>query len=694
MTARRVLVALLLVSCRRGPVSEPSAPSSELACRDFYQYANRDWLATATIPPDEERWSARLEMKQRALGVLHDILESLRTTPAPAGTLEAVLGQFYGTCMDAARADADGAAPLRDQLARIDAIDTKASLAREVSRLHLEGTAAVFAFAGAQDRRNATEVIAEASPTDILGLPDRDYYLRAGADTETVRTAYVAHIARTLALTGVAEPGSQAQAKRVMAFETALARGSLTVTEQQDPTAVQHPMTRAELDALMPAWSWQLYLEVVGRPDIATINLTQPSYFAAIDALVRTAPLDDWKAYLRWRVAAQAAPYLSSAFVDEDFRYAAQLGGVQQLAPRWRRCVAVTDELLGEAIGRLYVAKEFPPAAKASATALAGNVRATLREQLATLDWMTAATRQRAIAKLDAMVIQMGYPDAWRDHAALATAPGPFWSNVVAARRFEAARQLAKIGRPVDRNEWLQTPAAVDGYYDDRLNRASVAAGLLQPPYFDPGGDLAANYGALGVMVGHELTHGFDARGRRFDARGSLRDWWAPEDEREYLRRAQLLIDQFNGYVVIDGMHIDGQQTLSENLADLGGLEIAYAALQRALRDQPRTLIGGLTPEQRFFVAYARSWRSAYRVKFPSFCPLAVWPLLVTWGTEPRAPGWVDGGGGAAAGVCARAAKGGRSASESTHFASKEPAGRRQPLFVVIETFFILEHAP
>jgi putative endopeptidase len=611
-----VAIGLCAMSCaHRSPAGSASA-NPDLACQDFYQYANREWLASATIPSGEERWSVRLEMRQRTLDRLHAILESVRTVGGAPGSLEAKLGTFYGTCMDAERAESDGAGPLHPQLARIDAIDTRDALVREIGRLHMEGIPALFWLTGAQDPRRSTDVIAEAAATGILGLPDRNDYLRAGPDAERLRAEYVAHVARTLVLSGLAKPEADARAGRVMAFETALARASMTVVEREDPAALLHPMTRAELAAHMPGWSWHVYLAAAGRPDVDTVNVTEPRYFAAIDGLLRSMPLDEWKSYLRWRVAAQAAPYLGSPFVEEDFRFAAALGGAREILPRWRRCIEITDELLGEALGRLYVEHEFPPSAKQRASALAQTVIATFRDELAALPWLTEPTRQQALAKLDALVITMGYPDAWRDYGALAVQPGPFWSNVVSARRFESAHQLAKIGRPVDRNEWLQSPPAVDGHFDERLNRANVAAGLLQPPYFDMAGDDAANYGAIGAVIGHELIHGFDARGRKFDGRGNLRDWWAPADEREFLRRAQLVVDQYARFVAIDDQHIDGALTLSENIADVFGVKLAYAAMKRALRDRPQTVIGGRTPDQRFFLSYARSWVSVYRPEY------------------------------------------------------------------------------
>jgi putative endopeptidase len=530
---------------------------ARVACQDFYQYANRDWLSTATIPPDATHWGVRDEMRESARAVLREILESPRATDPPAGTSEWKVRHFYASCMDSARAEAEGAKPLQEELARIDAIGSRDALENEIARLHRADVSAAFYFTAAQDAKHSSEVIADASPNTVLGLPDRDYYLRTDPVSERTREAYVAHVARTLVLSGLPKAAAEARASRVMAMETMLAGASMTITEQRDPAAVYHKMTVPQLAALTPTWSWPAYFRAIGRPDLTVVNITEPKFFAAVDGMLRSTPLEDWKGYLRFRYTARAAPYLSSAFVDEDFRFAAVLGGARALPPRWKRCLSITDELLGEALGRLYVERAFRPEAKARMLTLVQNVVAVFRESLSALPWMSEATRRQALAKLDSFTIKIGYPDTWRDYSALSVRDGSFWSNIVSAREFETARQLAKIGRPVDRDEWLQTPSMVDAYFDQNLNKVSFTAGLLQPP-----------------------------------------------------------VDQYDRYGVLDDLHIDGKQTLSENIADIGGVKLAYAALERALRGKPRAIVDGMTPEQRFFLAYARSWRTVHRPEF------------------------------------------------------------------------------
>jgi len=612
---RALAVALLgsATACSAGAGAAPATSTTAAApgegrpaCQDFFRHVNRDWLARAVIPADAARWGVRDAMRDQTRSVLHQILESIRTTTA-RGTTEAVVATFYRTCLAAERDDG-GVAVLRGELARIDAVGSRAALTRAVARLHRQGVPVLFSLAAAQDATQATRVIADVTPVGALGLPDRDDYL--GNDA-TTRTAYRDLVARMLELSGLPAGAARSGAGRVLALETSLARASLTIAERQDPAALDHPMDLARLAALTPRWPWPAYLRAMGQPDLTVVNIQEPRYLAAVDDLMDSVPLDDWKIYLRWRLAAALAAHLGPAFAAEDFRFAALLGGAPSPPARWKVCVGVTDETLGEALGRLYVEREFPPRARADMLALVRNVVAAFRDDLATLPWMGAETRRQARAKLDAFAIKIGHPEVWRDDSALAVSDGPFAANLIRAREHETIRQLAKIGRPVDRDEWLQTPPTVDAYFDYRLNKASFPAGLLQPPYFDPDGDPAANYGAIATVIGHELTHGFDDTGRRFDAAGNLRDWWTPADAAAYAARAARLVDQYQAYSVGGGLHIDGRQTLSENIADLGGVRLAYAAMERALRDEPRT--GGPSPARRFFLAYARSWAGLFR---------------------------------------------------------------------------------
>jgi len=577
------------------------------ACDQFYRYANGGWLRTATIPPDDPEWGAFAAIYERSLVALRAVLDSLpKSNPAP-GTPEWKVAHFYASCMDSARAEADGAAPIKPELARIDAITDVPGLQAELARLSQMEVTPGFFFYAAPDQKHSNDVIANLSQGG-LGLPERDYYFRADSVAQRTRRQYVAHIGRTLVLTGVPAATAGREAQRIMALETALAKASMTIVEQRDPNAIYHKMTVAELGALTPGWSWAAYFRDNGRPDIATVNVHQPKFFTAFGQMLRKTPIADWKSYLRWQYAAAAAPLLSSAFVKENFDMSSLLEGTTENRPRWKRCLSQTDGWMGEALGKVYVAREFSPTAKARALSLVQNLEAVLHDDLATLPWMSEATRTQAIEKLDAFVNKIGYPDHWRDYSALEVQDAPFFTNATAAAAFESHRELAKIGKPTDRAEWAMTPPTVNAQYSSVHNDITFPAGILQPPFFDPDADDASNYGAIGSIIGHEMTHGFDDEGRQFDAQGNLRDWWTAADASEYNKRAALVVDQYNHDLVIDTLHLNGQQTLGENIADIGGLKLAYAAMERALQGKPRPLIDGFTPEQRFFLAYAQEW--------------------------------------------------------------------------------------
>lgn len=584
-------------------------------CRDFYRYANGAWLARTTIPAEWPIWDGFVEVEERTAAVVHGILDSLATATDRSGSPGWKVGRFYASCMDSARVDRDGARPIQGELARVDAIASVADLEGEIARLHRAGIEAAFAFSSAQDEKQSTAVIAELSQGG-LGLPDRDYYFRADTVAQRTRREYVAHVARVLALTGVPMATAQRDAEHVMAIETQLAKASMTIVAQRDPNAVYHKMTARQLAAVTPAWSWPTFFEMVGAPPIPAANVQQPAFFAALNGMLRTVPLAEWRVYLRWRYAAAASRYLSQPFVDEDRRFYATLTGVHVLHPRWKRCAAATDRALGEALGQVYVERAFPPEAKAKALALVENLEAVLHDELSTLSWMDTATRRQAVAKLAAFSNKIAYPDRWRDYSALAVTDGSFWSNVQAANAFEVHRRLAKIGKPLDRAEWGMTPTTVNAYYNPNMNEIMFPAAILQPPFFDPAADAASNYGAIGAVIGHEMTHGFDDQGRQYDAQGNLRDWWTATDAAAYTARVGRIVDQYNQFVVLDTIHINGKQTLGENIADLGGLKIAYGALERSLAGQPRPLIGGLTPEQRFFLAFAQAWHAKTRPEY------------------------------------------------------------------------------
>ena len=464
----------------------------------------------------------------------------------------------------------------------------------------------MFSFGSAQDYGDASQVIAEARAGG-LGLPDRDDYLDSDDRSREVRQRYVEHVAEMLALLGEPAGQAMADAHSVMAMETTLAAASLTRVERRDPDNVYHRMSPAELQQLTPSFDWSAYLAAAGIPGIDAVNVTQPDVYRALEALLAGKSLDDWKTYLRWHLVDAAAPYLSAPFVTADFEFNSRfLRGVTEMEPRWQRCVGLADRDLGESLGRLFVEHTFSPETKAEVETMVHHIEAAMAERIAGLDWMSPATKEQARAKLDAMRNKIGYPAHWRDYGSIAVRRDDFFGDVVRSRSFESRRQLAKIGQPVDRDEWGMTPPTVNAYYDPSMNDMNFPAGVLQPPLYDPRSDAAPNYGDTGGTIGHELIHGFDDEGSRFDAAGNLRNWWTPEDRAAFETRAQCVVDQYAGYTVVDDIKINSELTLGEDLADLGGTIIAYEAWKQATAGEDLQPQDGLTPDQRFFVGFAQ----------------------------------------------------------------------------------------
>jgi putative endopeptidase len=597
---------------------EPSEmDTSASACRDFYRYAVGGWLQKNPLPADYPSWGAFNELAERNRDALRQILERLEKSDAPPGSDERKLGDFYGSCMDEAAIEAQGARPLAEDLRRVSAITTLPELEAEIARLQTFGVNAAFQFGSEQDRKDSESVISSAAQGG-LGLPERDYYTKTDKESKALRAKYLSHIAKLLALAGEKKAAASAHAKTVLAFETKLALASMTPIEQRDPIATFHKLEAPALAKLTPNFSWSSYLKAIGAPEKIAVNVQQPKFFQQFSKQLTGEPLSAWKIYLKWQLLSAAAPYLSKAFVDEDFDFNERtLLGTQQILPRWKRCVSATDQAMGFALGRLYVAQYFPPDSKVRMDRLVKNLIAALSDDLTTLPWMGEATRKAALEKLSAFAQKIGYPDRWRDYSALAIAKGPYVSNVMAGTLFEFRRDLAKIGKPVDRTEWGMTPPTVNAYYNPLKNEIVFPAGILQPPFFDAKEDDAVNYGAIGAVIGHEMTHGFDDQGRKFDAKGNLTDWWTKEDAAQYEARAACVEKQFSGYEVEPGLYEKGQLVLGESIADLGGLSIAYRAMRKALEGKPEPApIDGLTADQRFFLGWARVWATNDRPEF------------------------------------------------------------------------------
>jgi len=580
---------------------------------DFFRHANGGWINADPIPADRAYWGVDTLLEQKNQVFIRDLLISLSRDGAAAAGVQRQLADFYASGMDEQGIEAAGISPLQAEFDRIAAIADTDELQAEFARLQMIGVAAPLQFGQMQDFKDSTQVIALVVQSG-LGLPNRDYYLKSEPIFAAARAEYLRHVARMIELTGEPAAAAERQSKTVMALETRLARASMSDVEQRDPKAVYHPMTLERAAALTPHLNWRGLLKNVGHPEITSLNVATPEFFKALDREVPGTTLADWKAYLRWQLIDAYAPYLPRAFADEDFRMRRVLTGAQELQPRWLRVLAAEDEALGFAIGEMYVARKFSPEAKRAAVVMVEHVRDALREDLRTLQWMSPATRAAALEKLAQMELRIGYPDQWRDYSALEIDRGPYALNVLRAREFEQRRQFDKIGKPVDRSEWSMTPQTVNAYYDPSMNSLNVPAGILQPPFFDPGWPDAVNYGATGATtVGHEMTHGFDDQGAKFDGHGNLENWWAPADLKKFQAATRCVSEQFSRYAVPGGLHVQGDLVTGEAVADLGGLILAQRALHAL--PAPKTAAGSqdASPDRLFFIAFAHSWAGQMR---------------------------------------------------------------------------------
>ena len=587
-------------------------------CENFYQFADGGWMAKNPIPASYPSWGSFNELSEKNREVLHKILEdAAKNTAAPRGSNEQKIGDYYAACMDTEKVESDGLKPLGSELDRIERIQDLPGLEAEVARLQMEGVDALFRVGALQDFKNSTQMIGGAFQGG-LGLPDRDYYTKTDDQSKQIREKYIVHVRKMLELMGDDTAKAAIEAQTIMSVETKLAEASMTRVERRDPNAIYHKMALADLKTLTPHFAWGGYLQDIGASGIHEINIGQPNFFKEVDEELTAVKLADWKTYLRWHLIDDAAPRLSSKFVDEDFDFKDKvLRGTKEILPRWKRCVTATDRALGEALGQVYVEKTFSPEAKARARQMVGNLIAALRDDLSTLPWMGPETRKQAIAKLEAFMPKIGYPDKWRDYSALQVDRGPYVENVFRADRFEFRRDLAKIGKPVDRTEWGMTPPTVNAYYNPSMNEIVFPAGILQPPFYDPEADDAINYGGIGAVIGHEMTHGFDDQGAKFDGQGNLKNWWSPDDLKSFQARAGCVEKQFDSFEVEPKLHENGKLVLGESIADLGGLTIAYVAFQRSLQGKPAPKdIDGFSSEQRFFLGWAQVWADNIRPEY------------------------------------------------------------------------------
>jgi putative endopeptidase len=584
-------------------------------CTDLYTYSCGGWMKKNPIPADQASWAVYSKLYQDNQRFLWGVLQDLSQRTAGRSADQQKLGDYFAACMDTAAVERAGLAPLQPRLQRIAALKSKSEIPAYLGSEHLltrvyeygrGPSGALFRFTSDQDLGNSDQVIAFALAGG-LGLPDRDYYTKADAKSQELRKQYVAHVTKMLQLTGSPANAAQRDAATVLRLETDLAKASLTRVEQRDPYKLYHKMTSRQLQALTPHFDWSVYLQAIGYPQLSQFNVTEPAFYEEVDRVLAQTPLNDLKTYFRWQLLHKNAPYLSSALVQEDFNfYSRTLRGVQQMPARWKQCVRLTNRDLTDPLGKEFVARTFTPEMKQRTLEMTQSIEQAMEEEINGLTWMGPPTKQQALLKLHSIVNKIGYPDKWRDYSSVAISHDDFLGNVSQATVFESRRELNKIGKPPNRTEWMMPTPTVDAYYSAQMNDINFPAGVLQPPLYDPKMDDAPNYGDTGSTIGHELTHGFDDEGSKFDAHGNLRDWWTKQDEAEFNRRTSCVADQYAKYTIVDNIKINSRLTLGEDVADLGGTILAYNAWQAATKGQQLEDRDGLTPEQRYFVGFAQ----------------------------------------------------------------------------------------
>jgi endothelin-converting enzyme/putative endopeptidase len=583
-------------------------------CTDFFEFANGAWRAQNTMPSSMVRWSRRWASGELAKDQLKAILDEISAKPGwPAGSVEQLVGDHYAACMDQPRIDALGLKPIEPLLAEIDAVKDVAGVQTAIARLHELGIPVPFGLASGSDNHEPSQVIAFVAASG-LGLPDRDYYLKSEPRFQEAREKYREHVARMLALAGAAPAAAKASADAAFAQEKALAEASLDNVSLRDPQQTDHKTTFADLQKLAPRFDWAAYFDAARIPR-ADLNVNEPRFLQEFDRQLGEVPVGNWRTYLRWHLIRAAAPSLTSAFAEEDFRFNdAYLGGATEMKPRWKRCVESTDALLGEALGRKYVERHFPPEAKARMQEMVKNLLLAMGDTIRGLEWMGPATKARALEKLSTFNPKIGYPDKWKDYSAVPIRRDAFWDDVAAASRFGVEDDRRQIGKPADRGRWGMTPPTSNAYYNPLLNEIVFPAGILQPPAFRIDATDAVSYGAIGVVIGHEISHGFDDQGAQFDAQGRLSNWWTDEDLKKFQERGQCVVDQFEGYFIEPGIHHNGKLVLGESIGDLAGARIAFRAYQRSREGKgPEPTIDGFTPEQQFFIAWGQFRGDALR---------------------------------------------------------------------------------
>lgn len=581
---------------------------SASACQDFYQFACGGWKKANPIPPDQTRWGRFEMLREYNRAISRQILEKAAAKKQYSDPNEQKIGDYYESCMDEAAINAKGTKPLQPWLKKIDRIKNTKDLTRVVATLHDSGVPALFSFRSAAKLHEAAMTGAWADQGG-LGLPNKDFYTKTDAKSVKIREQYVQHVGNMLKLLGMPEAQARTAAQQVLDIEMKLANASMDPVTRRDATKLDHWTKLADFQAMAPSFGWDKYFEGVRAPNFTELNVGNPGFFQNLEGMLKSVPVEQWKTYLRWHLVRSAADALPQPFVEENFAfYGKVLGGAQQILPRWNRCMRAVDADLGEALGRFYVEQAFGGNAKERTLEMVRNIEKAMEQDIQQLDWMTQETKQKALEKLHAITNKIGYPDKWRDYSKLRIKRGDALGNAQRANQFERRRQLAKIGKPVDKTEWGMTPPTVNAYYSPAQNNINFPAGILQPPFFDNEIDDAVNYGAIGMVIGHELTHGFDDSGSRFDANGNLKNWWTPTDKAEFEKRTACLVEQYSGYSPVEGVNLNGKLTLGENTADNGGALVALMGLRNARGDKPAAEKDGFTEEQRFWIGFAQVW--------------------------------------------------------------------------------------
>src|SRR5579885_1775031 len=634
------LLALPIFSFAQSESSAKPAPGFSIdnidksidPCVDFYQYSCGNWIKNSEIPADQAQWVSFVELHERNMAIMHDILEKAATGGAGRSAIDQKIGDLYGSCMDEKAVDAKGIAALKPELDRVAAVQDKKALIDEIAHVHLVGPNPLFNFYSSSDMHNADQVIAYIDQGGLT-LPDRDYYIKDDQKMKDMRQHLVDYATQLFTLEGQTPEKAAESAQAVLRIETALAQNSMDRTARRKPENRDHKMSREEAVALGPNFYLDEYFTKVGAPPFKEMNVTNPDFFKKVNAEIESESLDSLKTYVAWHLLNSAAPWMSQPFVDANFKYQQALTGQKEIQARWKRCVNLTDRQLGEALGQEYVKVAFPPESKARMLKMVDMLEKSLSEDIQNLSWMSDATKKEAQVKLKAIRNKIGYPDVWRDYSSVVIKPGDLIGNIERSSEFESKREINKIDKPLDRKEWGMTPPTVNAYYSSNYNEIVFPAGILQPPFFDPKMDDSVNFGGIGLVIGHELTHGFDDQGRKFDPQGNLRDWWSEQDGREFEKRASCIADEYSNFVAIDDLKLNGRLTLGENTADNGGARISYNALEQVIANdktgKESQKIDGYTPEQRFFLGFARVWCEQRR---PEVARMRVL-------TDPHSPG-------------------------------------------------------